>query len=289
MKKNILKGILLLIIPFNLASCSNEYEQLDDSEILTVIKDPITLTPETLGKIQNLGFDTSKIAPELIDNGNAVVVEGDIKLTKEDLNNNLSQKQTHFRDRLVNCDYVNEITIDDSVLPRNGIHRKALQDAIKEFNAISGTTLRLSLGRLTEQDKIDRNDKFYRNIRVTTYRDDPNSWGRASLARGGKPLGFTINLNSRLPGGKRFSRRQWTRLMVHELGHVFGLMHIRDHDASNAVIIPGTPTELADQNKSIMKSDSNMFKSERAPIFSKGDKQAIRRIYSNKENALCRN
>ncbi len=193
------------------------------------------LSPSTIKLIEDAGFNAE--GAYFSKEENAYVVEGDILLPldylEEITSEELSRKGTSHRTRTGNgwvssayssYEKDNEIRvgIDPDNEPPPNYWIDALKDAIKAWNAIPNTRIRLryvgaSRNRHTLVKAINFSEK-------KGYPD--NFIARASFPKWGKP-GHELSINKDFRDYPRSRRNHGAkvRVMIHELGHILGFGH----------------------------------------------------------------
>jgi hypothetical protein len=212
--------------------------------------------------------------------GDYVVVEGDIRLSKASLfrqRNNKAElpsllrgvpKYQYYTDQVVSDTNVRQIVIDLSNIASVSDWADAVRSAMAEYNS-SGSAVHMSEG--SPGDITFSSISSFPNTNTIARADFPQD---ASTA--GKP-GPTVTVGENWNGSLDFGQKKLT--MAHELGHAIGLRH--DDAASlegsagyGVHLVPGTPTSDAN---SIMLRALN-FRSWSG--FSQYDLVALRYLYN---------
>ena len=252
---------LTLVLSVIFTSCQNEPEFLEEKE--KEIPSYLLNVPVEHQKIINqLGLDIAT----LVDMGDDYRLEGDIMLSKKDMNNYVYQpdstglKQGYVGGKLVNLIKAQNITIRiDASVPQSGTGsdwRQAVIRAINEWNNINGTCLRFVYTTASTAD-----------ITVKRTKSNDNNIAWTWLPSNGIPAKeIYVNSNFDNYHSKPFA-------LAHEMGHSIGLLHAHLTAASQGgIVVPGTPDI---DNASIMS-----YNSDRSVIrFSNNDLIAIRRLY----------
>ncbi len=189
-----------------------------------------------LARVAALGFRTDDVR----DFGDHVLVEGDIRLTKEQLRaaplptsggpmGPLFQYRTTV---LVGSPKIHQIRVSLSDLSAHPDWQAAAREAFTHWSGISNSYVRIVEG--TPAD-----------ITVGTYCTDPGIGASAELASAGNPGRFIV---VNLCYGQTRNHSQQVSTMVHELGHSIGFRHSNYQQMGDAVQplgamhVPGTPT-----------------------------------------------
>jgi hypothetical protein len=192
--------------------------------------------PEDLAAmVEALGFRGDMVQ----DFGDYVLVEGDIRITKDELRraaprgaDPLGPRFQYRTTNLVGTPKINNITVDLSGLNSQTAWKSAAQTALAHWNGITNSYV-----KLTEGTPAD--------ITVATACTSSNVAAYASFPSAGNP-GSTIYVNTCF--GYSTSNAQKVHNMVHELGHTLGFRHSNytqqgeTAGLEGAVHIGGTPT-----------------------------------------------
>jgi len=196
---------------------------------------------DVISRIQAQGFKTTGIqkVPE------GYLVEGDIILTEEDINYNVSSpelivaNEEHYRTtKLVNAPRTITVSVNTTAVP----FPAALATALSRYN---NENLQLTFTQVTGSADIN----------IQTYYQVSNVLGSSGFPKGGRPYG-TIKMNTYWYDANTNSN--WlASIIAHEIGHCIGFRHTDYMDRSyscngtpynegsagvGAIWIPGTPT-----------------------------------------------
>jgi len=200
---------------------------------------------ETLAKISALGFGTTNVVVD----GDGYLVEGDIHLTRENLDRGLggnllrvAEVEQYRTTNLVNAGSSRTITLSlDTKLPSS--YGAALDEVIRRFNA---ENLTLQFSRVSSGATISfvsGNGSYLASAGFPTNSGNPFN---------------QVKINARFIGnGTSTAFRDYVAtIMAHELGHCIGFRHTDYMDRSyscngsatnegagtvGAILIPGTP------------------------------------------------
>lgn len=206
------------------------------------------------------------------DFGSYVLVEGDIRFTKDELRANQRRAAANphgprFQYRTTNL--VGSPKIQQIVVSLAGISgtvwETPARDALAQWNAINGSYVKMVEGSPAD-------------ISVSTTCIASNIAASASFPSGGNP-GSTVLVNTCFGYSIGYSER--LRNVVHELGHTIGFRHTNytqqgeTAGSDGAVQITGTPTSGGD-NSSVMNGGTAL----NSWIgFSTNDQKAVRTLY----------
>ena len=218
--------------------------------------------------VEHMGFRGDMVQ----DFGSYVLVEGDIRITKDELR--ASQKLSgnprgpRFQYRttnLVGSPKVHQIVVDVSGLASVPAWQTAARDALTQWSGISGSYVKMVEGSPAD-------------ITISTTCTSSNVAAFASFPSGGNP-GATVYVNTCF--GYTVNSSQQLRNMVHELGHTLGFRHSNytqmgeTAGTEGAVLVTGTPTSGNDAN-SVMNGGTAL----NSWIgFSTYDQTAVRALY----------
>ncbi len=255
-----LKISLILFISLVMIKCHN-----DDNANLENNETQNQISKETLAKLEEMGFDTKKKPVQTYEDG--YIVEGDIIIS----NDRLQQFELHsakqryaYETGLIACRFAREIRVKNS-LP-NGTEKKAVVDAIKNWNNVSGSFLKFVLVNNNE-DIIIKGDQGRLSKPFAGAADLPLN------GKVGKEMIINLDFKSR---GRPMNLEEWRTTIEHEFGHSIGFEHTDDKRLGRHV--PGTP---------VKDNNSLMLTSQFVPWnLSEGDKKALRKMYGPGNN-LC--
>lgn len=211
---------------------------------------PERMSPEELSqRVEALGFRGDMVR----DFGDYVVVEGDIRLTREQIEaarvagpgDPPGPRFQYTTYALVGSPKVNQITVDLSALGQNLDWRDAAREALTHWSGISWSYVRMVEGGTGSDIRVIPNCNLGSGVA-----------GRATWPSGGNP-GPQIEVNPCFSA----SQSARVRTMVHELGHTIGFRHSNwsqngeSADPIGAVHVPNTPTSGND-NGSVMNGGS---------------------------------
>lgn len=226
--KNLFKGFIILLT-LACFSCQDEADINNTVEKTAIADGDIAI-------IKSLGLDISTI----VDKGEYYLVEGDIAFNKEDLRSSISStdssglqlRQGVVPTKLLSMANARNITINiDASVPTTGRGaewRTAVVSAISAWNNIPGSCVKFTLTTGTA------------NLTVKAkYDNSPNAgFAWTFLPLNNKPTS-ELFVNTFF---NDFDTKANT--IVHELGHVVGLLHSHDTPSSqnkDGIVIPGTP------------------------------------------------
>jgi Dual-action HEIGH metallo-peptidase len=206
------------------------------------------------------------------DFGSYVVVEGDIRIGKNELRANTRRSDNPHGPRyqyrttnLVSSPKVHQIVVNLSGLSGVTAWQTAARDAMAQWNAISGSYVKMVEGSSAD-------------ITIGTACTSSNIAAYASFPSGGNP-GPTVTVNTCF--GSTLNDSQRLRNMVHELGHTLGFRHSNytqqgeTAGTDGAILVTGTPTSGNDAN-SVMNGGTAL----NSWIgFSTYDQTAVRALY----------
>lgn len=256
--KNVFKGFIILLT-LTCFSCQDETD-INNTTEKTVIADG------DLAIIKSLGLDETSV----IDKGEFYLVEEDIALKKEDLKNyfsprdssGLQLRQGIVQGRLVSMANVQNITVNiDATVPSTGTGsewRDAVVLAIDAWNNIPGSCVKFVLTTGNA------------NLTVKGTYDYAGAYAWTFLPLNSKPTN-EVFINTY---HNNYTAKANT--LVHEFGHVVGLLHSHETPSSqdkNGIVVPGTP-EI--DLKSIMSYDRDRYL---FPGFNYNDIIAIQYLY----------
>ncbi len=258
------KFLMLIALAISITYCTNDGENGIEPE--NIIVDQEEVSSGTLEKLQHMGFDVNRIPPKIAEGG--VIVDGDIFVTNESIETVDFQKQAFFS--LVSCNRVRTIRIQNRL--GNNAAGRGFQRGINLWNRVNGTTLRL-INVSSNPDIVVR----------LARRNEIGGWGLGEFPTNGVEGGLIIlNLNEPYQG-RPVTSREWGNILAHEIGHNIGFLH--SEQGFFGTQVPGTPNI---DRRSIMTSGSNPSVVFNANSVSSNDARAVRRMYTNNSNRLCR-
>ncbi|TSE08743.1 MULTISPECIES: hypothetical protein [Aquimarina] len=258
------KLAMLIVIAIGMTRCSSDVDN-DVQQDSTITQQDIS--SEILSKLQSMGFDMDKTSVTSTKGG--YIVDGDIFFTEETLKEDNYQKQAFFG--IVNCNRAGNIRIQNAL--GNNAAGRGFQRGINLWNRVNNTTLRLV-------EVTSNPDILVRLARP----GEIGGWGLGEFPTNGVEGGLIIlNLNEPSIDGDPVTAREWGNILTHEIGHNIGFLHAEQGFFGTQV--PGTPNN---DTSSIMTSGSNPSVVFNANNVSVNDRRAVRRMYSNRSNRLCR-
>jgi hypothetical protein len=206
--------------------------------------------------ISALGFQTEA----MIEDGDFIVVEGDIALPKArlaraaarvnrqaDTRKKLNQLGPNFQwvtDARVSAPVVSNMVVDLSGISSDQLWLEAARSAMANWNAVPGTTIYFSEGSPAQIQVVLRN----------LGRSTPHAWAHFPIGATGQP-GDSIVINTMAPS---LSASQKLHTMVHELGHTIGFRHTnwQGYQCTTSYIVEDQYPEGANQVAGTPQTDA---------------------------------
>lgn len=213
-------------------SCSNEeFEHTEDTS--TDLSDYYTY-------LINSGFEKDEITYDA--ESDYFIIHEDLLISREEVGNYIKRDGldagAYDKQRrgtyIISPERARNVTyfIEGDV---NADWRRAITDAVAQYNAISNSNLRISI----------TNNRNNADARIFNGFSNQNWVARALLPNSSRRVGSWIEINTKF-NGMAAGRKLFT--MVHEMGHNFGLLHTNQ---SQGAVIPGTPIQ---DPRSVMNS-----------------------------------
>ncbi len=230
-RKNFAINLVIVATTFFI-SCSNE--EFEDSV------NSATDLDKYYSFLVNSGFEKDEI--KFDQETDMFIIGGDLLILRSEVDNYIKRDgldvDIHTKQRrgtyIVSANNARSVTyFVESNVPQSW--KTAINGAVAQYNAISGSGLRISL----------TNDRNRADARIFNGFSNENWVARALLPNASRRVGSWIEINTRF-NSMESGRKLFT--MVHEMGHNFGLLHTNQNRGS---VIEGTP--LRDPN-SVMNS-----------------------------------
>lgn len=220
MKQNLKKIALIAALAVVIASCSKKNENLTPEIPLTKNADLV------LQHIKNLGFPAGSI----VDAGNEYIVEEDIIFPKNMVvpaSFTGANTEQYYTGSIVNS--TNKLNIRVFVDPSMTSMSSEINNAIAQWNGVSGSTLRLNIVTAAPYDILIKNENLGNGV-----------CGQGQFPSSGQ-AGALIKINKAYIAGNSFAQR--ARTICHEFGHCISFRHTNwaAQGESTATNVPGVP------------------------------------------------
>lgn len=232
LKKLITATILLLVF-----SCNNELSSGEKSSTKSE-------TEIALERVRAMGFNTEGY--QIL--GEHIMVEGDILINMSDVLPDSSRQYTYV-DHRVSANHIANVKLCNKL---DSSWDYAFNEAIKEFNNVPGTKIRLFskdyYGRSYSENEADINVLYDK-----TYFEKYNAYALGELPP--YPNGITgskVIVNIEDSDVKMFDNKAKKKLLMHEIGHCLGFPHQYGTIDVEVEHIHGTPLPTKDDG-SIME------------------------------------
>lgn len=221
--------------------------------------------------ISAMGFDTEGY--QII--GDDIIVEGDIAINLKGVLSDSSRQYFSNYFGLVSDNNVANVKLTHSL---GSSWNNAFNAAINEWNSIPNTKIRLKgtdyYGRSYSASEADI-DIYYD---ADAFKGGPaNVLGRGQMAHNNHP-GTYININLGHSDMRYYTDSQKKFILMHEIGHCLGFMHMNTPPGDDDQHIHGTPTYASD-TRSIMSYSFDSSYYYTTAKFTNGDIIAAQNLY----------